>query len=142
MTMTTNDDHFTSHDTSHDGSDDDLAEATREAELARASFSANVRTASASGVHAVKRVAEHAKPILIGALIVGGAAVLVAAARLAQRPRRLDWMEPPRKPGAFGALVKTAATRLLMLGVAHLAQKYLKPHVEEPSPLPAAGVPR
>jgi hypothetical protein len=138
MTMTTNDDRFTTHDES----DDDLAEAAREAELARASFSASVRTASASGVHAVKRVAERAKPFLIGALILGGAAVLVAAARLAQRPRRLDWLAPPRKPGFFGAFVKTAATRLLMLGLAHVTQKYLGPHGEEPDPLPAAGVPR
>jgi hypothetical protein len=138
MTMTTNEDGFGSHDET----DDDLAEAERGAELARASFSASVRTASASSVHAVKRLAERARPFLIGALIVGGAAVLIAAARLAQRPRRLDWMDPPRKPSAFGSLVKTAATRLLMLGVAHVAEKYLKPHVEEPSPLPAAGVPR
>ena len=138
MTMTTNDERFTSHDEIHD----DVAEAAREAELARASFSASVRTASASGVHAVKRIAERARPLLIGALIVGGAAVLVAAARLARRPQRLDWLAPPRKPGALGTFLKTAATRLLMLGVAHVAQKYLGPHVEEPSPLPAAGVPR
>jgi hypothetical protein len=138
MTMTTNEDRFSSHDET----DDDLAEAERGAELARASFSASVRTASASSVHAVKRVAERAKPFLIGALVVGGAAVLVAAARLASRPRRLDWMAPPRKPGPLGAFVRTVATRLLMLGVAHVAEKYLKPYVEEPSPLPAAGVPR
>lgn len=137
MTMTTNDE----HSTPYDEPDDDLAEAAREAELARASFSASVRTASASSVYAVKRVAEHAKPFLIGALVIGGAAVLVAAARLTRRPRRLGWMAPPRKPGLFGSFLRTATTRLLMLGVAHVAQKYLQPHVEEPSPMPAPGVP-
>lgn len=138
MTMTTDDHSLDSHD---DTEDDDLAEAAREAELARASFSASVRTASASGVHAVQRAAARAKPLLIGALVIGGAAVLVAAARLVKRPHRREWMAPPRKPGLLGSLVRTAATRLVLLGVAHVAQRYLQPKLEEVAArLPPPGV--
>lgn len=140
MTMTTDEDRYDSP--AGDAEDEDLAEAEREAELARASFTASVRTASLSGVQTVKRVARSAKPILIGALVVGGAAVLVAAARLARRSRATDYWAPPRKPSLLGSLVRTAATRLLLMGAARLAERYLQPRLEEPSPLPAAGVPR
>jgi hypothetical protein len=135
MTMTTDDHSLDSQDDT-----DDLAEAAREAELARASFSASVRTASASGVHAVQRAAARAKPLLIGALVVGGAAVLVAAARLVKRPRRHEWLAPPRSPGIVGSLVRTAVTRLVLLGVAHVAERYLQPKLEEAGRLPPAGV--
>jgi hypothetical protein len=116
--------------------DDGLEEATREAEAARASFHASIVEASESGRAAVHRAVASAKPLVVGALVIGGAAIVVSAARLMRRSRSRAWA-PPRKPGLFGSLFRTVATRLLVAGAVRVAQHYLlPPPEEEPAPQP------
>jgi hypothetical protein len=126
-----------------DDDDDGLQEAAREAERARQSFHESLVEASESSRAVVRRAVAGAKPLIIGVLVLGGAAVLVSAARLARRSRARGWMDPPRRPGIFGSLIRSMATRLVVAGAVKVAQHYLLPPPEEagapPPPEPGFG---
>jgi hypothetical protein len=140
MTMSQNDDRVSVEPRSRKSDIEELTEAAREAELARASFSANLRSASESGRATVRRVVASARPLVVGAMVLGGAAIVVSAVRLARRPRARGWA-PPRQPTLLGSLFRTVVTRLVIAGAARAAQHLLQAQNEDaaaasPGPFP------
>ena len=119
------------HGVSQRDSDPDLEAAELEVKRAEAAFSAKLHDASEAGREAAQRVAEVAKPVLIGAAVLATLGLVVFAIRSVRKPS--PWrvrLQPPRR-SVFSEIMRAAAISLGSTAVRRAGERYLLPAIEE-----------
>ena len=119
----------------------DVEQAARDVEQRKLDLSRSIQQVEKSGERMARRLSHELKPVLIGAAVVAGAALLVGvAALLARRRPRERWLAPAR-PSAAGAVARTLGLALLRLAgqqVARaLAERVARAPLEPGQPAPA-----
>jgi hypothetical protein len=116
----------------------ELDRAEREVAKAEAVLSERLHEATALGEATVKRAFSAAKPILIGAAVVGGVVWLVSMMR---RPRRSSMGSRERSVGA--EIFRAAALSLASVAARRVAERYLSlPESTQSIPARRAGAPQ
>ncbi len=116
----------------------DLDRAELDVAKAEAALSDRLHEATALGEATVKRAFSAAKPILIGAAVVGGVVWIVSMIR---RPRRSG--AGSRERGVAAEVFRVAALSLASVAARRLAERYLTvPELTQSIPAGRAGSPR
>jgi hypothetical protein len=116
----------------------ELDRAQRDVARAEAALSERLHEATALGEATVKRAFSAAKPILIGAAVVGGVVWLVSMMR---RPRRGPMASRERGVGA--EVFRAAALSLASVAARRVAERYLTlPESTQSIPARRAGSPQ
>jgi hypothetical protein len=102
----------------------DLDAARRDVERAEARLSNRWRAAKVAGEKSVGRAMSFAKPVLIGAAVVGGITLLVTS--LTRRGRgSVRRASPPTGPSLLSEVVRAAALALASAAARRVADRYL-----------------
>lgn len=103
---------------------DDLDTARQDVARAEARLSDSWRAAKVAGEKTLGRAMSLAKPLAVGAVIVGGVVLLVSA--VSRRKRRSPWAYAPAgPPSLIKETARAAALALASAGARHLANRYL-----------------
>jgi hypothetical protein len=112
-----NDESSTLHNT-------DLDAARHDVERAEARLSSRWRAAKVAGEKSVGRAMSLARPVLIGAAVIGGVALLVSSLRRGRRPSARHY-SVPTGPSLAADVARAVALALASTAARRLAERYL-----------------